>query len=79
MTELLKDRLKLTFTKLRDEGVTVKGLDPDRVIVGSREEYILTIGQLLELMDNDRLTWQGIKELHRELKERSTTPSTSSP
>ena len=30
------------------------------------QEYILTNVQLLELMDNDQLTWQGIKELHRE-------------
>ena len=33
------------------------------------QEYILSHAQLLELMDNDQLTWQGIKELHRELGE----------
>ena len=70
MTELLKDRLKRAFTKLRDEGVAVRGLEPDRVIVGAGEKYALTSAQLLELMDNDQLTWQGIKELHRELKKR---------
>ena len=67
MTGLLKDRLKRAFTKLRDEGVTVRGLDPDRVLVGSGEAYILTTGQVLEPMDNDQLTWQGIKDLHREV------------
>ena len=70
MTELLKDRLKRAFTKLSDEGVAVRGLEPDRVIVGPGEKYVLTIAQLLELMDNDQLTWQGIKELHRELNKR---------
>ena len=59
MTELLKNRLKRAFTELRGEGVAVRGLDPDRVIVGPGEKYVLTIGQLLELMDNDQLTGRG--------------------
>ena len=46
------------------------------VVVGSGEEkFILTHAQLLELMDNDQLTWQGIKDLHRDLKKLTTPPS----
>ncbi len=79
MTELLKNRLKRAFAELREEGVAVRGLDPHRVIVGPGEKYVLTIAQLLELMDNDQLTWQGIKELHRELNKRLTPLLASSP
>ena len=50
------------------------------MLVGSEEEeYILRHAELLELMDNDQLTWQGIKDLQRDLKEPLTPPRKSFP
>ena len=45
---------------------------PCSFVITNREKlspvkYVLTHAELLDLMDKDRLTWQGIKELHREL------------
>ena len=61
------ERLNRAITLLQDEGVAVKTRDASTLVVGAGEEYILAVVQLLELMDNDQLTWQGIKDLHREL------------
>ena len=65
-------RLNRAIAQLRDEGVTVTTRDVLIVVVGAGEEYILTHAQLLELMDNDQLTWQGIKDLHRASKKHFT-------
>ena len=32
------------------------------MVGGSGKEYILTLAQLLELMDKDQLTWQGSRK-----------------
>ncbi len=63
----MNERLNRAIAKLRHQGVTVTTRGVSVVVVGSREEYVLTHVQLLELMDNDQLTWQGIKDLHREV------------
>ena len=70
----MNERLNRAITQLRDEGVTVTTRDVLTVLVGSGEgeEVILTHAQLLELMDNDQLTWQGIKDLHRASKKHFT-------
>ncbi len=62
----MNERLIRAIAKLRDQGVTVTTRGVSVVVVDSREEYVLTHVQLLELMDNDQLTWQGIRELNRE-------------
>ena len=66
----MNERLNRAITQLRDEGVTVTTGNVLAVVVGSGEKFILRHAELLELMDNDQLTWQGIKDLHRELGEK---------
>ena len=77
----MNERLNRAIKQLRDEGVTVTTTgNVLAVLVGSEEEeYILRHAELLELMDNDQLTWQGIKDQQRDLKEPLITPRTFSP
>ena len=64
-------RLDRAISGLRDQGlIIVTTASADKLYVSAGDggqEYILTNVQLLELMDNDELTWQGIKDLHREV------------
>ena len=78
----MNERLNRAIEQLREQGLIAKTPSENRLLISSGDggqEYILTHAQLLELMDDDQLTWQGIKELHRELKKRFTPPPTSSP
>ncbi len=60
-------RLDRAISGLRDQGLILTTASTDKLYVSAGgQEYILTNVQLLELMDNDQLTWQGIKDLHRE-------------
>ncbi len=63
-------RLDRSIAGLRYQGLILTTASADKLYVSAGDggqEYILTNLQLLELMDNDQLTWQGIKDLHREL------------
>ncbi len=63
-------RLDRAISGLRDQGLIATTASADKLNVSAGDggqEYILTNVQLLELMDNDQLTWQGIKDLHREI------------
>ncbi len=62
-------RLDRAISGLRDQGLIVTTASANKLYVSAGyggQEYNLTNVQLLELMDNDQLTWQGIKVLHRE-------------
>ena len=62
-------RLDRAIFGLRDQGLIVTTAAADKLYVSTGDggqECILANVQLLELMDNDHLTWQGIKDLHRE-------------
>ena len=62
-------RLDRAISGLRDQGLILTTASADKLYVSAGDggqEYILINVQLLELMDNDQLTWQGIKDLHRE-------------
>ena len=64
------ERLNRAIEQLRDQGLIVKTPSEDKLYISAGDggqECILTIAQLLELMDNDQLTWPGIKDLHRSL------------
>ncbi len=66
----MNERLKRAIAHLRDQRLLVATRLNNDVCVSASDdgqEYILTHGQLLELMDNDQLTWLGIKELQRAL------------
>ena len=63
-------RLDRAIFGLRDQGLILTTASADKLYVSAGDggqEYILTNLQLLELMDSDQLTWQGIKDLHREI------------
>lgn len=64
------ERLNRAIEQLRDQGLIVQTPSKDKLRISAGDggqEYILTIAQLLELMDNDQLTFPGIKDLHRSL------------
>ena len=74
----MKKRLNRAIQQLLDEGLLVDDHGPNKVAVFLRGDAtvgrtttvhteVLTHAEMFELMDNDQLTWQGIKELHREL------------
>ncbi len=56
------ERLKRAVTKLEAEGLVCRVVDEANIDVGG---YALKTFQVLELLDSDQLTWQGIKELQR--------------
>ena len=60
----MNERLNRAITQLQEEGLEVNVLDDSRIDASG---FILTKIQMLELLDNDQLTWQGIKDLQREL------------
>ena len=75
----MKKRLNRAIRQLLDEGLLVDDHGPpDKVAVFLRGDAtvgrtttvpteVLTHAEMFKLMDNDQLTWQGIKELRREL------------
>ena len=64
----MNERLNRAIAHLRDQGLIATTVSAGELYVsGGGQEYVLTHAQLLELMDNDQLTWQGIKELDREV------------
>ena len=66
----MNEQLNRAVTALREEGMVANPVDGPTVYVSAGDtgqQYILTNIQLLELLDNDQLTWRGIKGLHREL------------
>ena len=60
----MNERLNRAITQLQEEGLEVKVLDDSRIDASG---FILTKIQMLELLDNDQLNSQGIKDLQREL------------
>ena len=60
----MNERLNRAITQLQEEGLEVNVLDGSRIDASG---FILTKIQMLELLDNDQLTCQGIKDLQREL------------
>ncbi len=60
----MNERLNRAITQLQEEGLEVNVLDDSRIDASG---FILTKIQMLELLENDQLTWQGIKDLQREL------------
>ncbi len=60
----MNERLNRAIAQLQEEGLEVNVLDDSRIDASG---FILTKIQMLELLDNDQLTWQGIKDLQREL------------
>ena len=73
----MNERLNRAIRQLKAEGLLVEDHEPNKVAVFLRDDVplksapsvhaaLLTHAQLLELMDKDQLTWQGIKELQRE-------------
>ncbi len=60
----MNERLNRAITQLQEEGLEVKVLDDSRIDASG---FILTKIQMLELLDNDQLTSQGIQDLQREL------------
>ena len=60
----MNERLNRAVAKLREEGLAVSFVDDSQINVGG---YLLTYAELLELMDNDKLTWQSIKDLRRKV------------
>ena len=71
--------IKRGIAKLRDEGIQVQRFETGKIILGDDLQYVLTHAELLDLMDKDQLTLRGVKNLHRLLKKRFTTPPASSP
>ncbi len=67
-------RIKRAIAKLRDQGIQTQPFETGKVILGDNLQYVLTHAELLHLMDNDELTLQGVKKLHRELKKRLGAP-----
>ncbi len=59
------ERLKRAITKLEAEGLVCRVVDDSNINVGG---YALKTFQVLELLDIDQLTWQGINELQREME-----------
>ena len=67
----MNERLNRAIAQLRDQGLIVTTPSANELCIRAgdgRKEYILKQAELLELMDDDQLTWQGIKELTRELE-----------
>ena len=65
----MNERLNRAIAQLRDQGLITTTASAGELYISAGDggqEYVLTHAQLLELMDNDHLTWQGIKELDRE-------------
>ena len=56
----MSERLNRAITQLQEEGLVVSVIDDSGINVGG---FVLTNIQVLELLDNDQLTWQGIKDL----------------
>ena len=71
-------RISRALAKLLEEGITVEPFETGKVILGDDLKYVLTHAEVLDLVDKDQLTWQGIKKLHWELKKGSTVPPKSS-
>ncbi len=60
MTTGMNERLNRAITKLEAEGLVCRVVDDANIDVGG---YALKTFQVLELVDSDQLTWQGIKDL----------------
>lgn len=68
-------RVQDAIAKIRKQGIRVEPFETGNVILGDDLKYVLTHADLIDLMDKDQLTWEGIQELHREFKRRfAATP-----
>ncbi len=72
-------RVKRAIAKLRDQGIPVQPFETGKVILGDDLRYVLTDAELLDLLDKDELTLEGVKKLHRELKKRLAPPPDATP
>ena len=53
------ERLKRALALLEDQGITVEQYGSSQVILGEELKYVLTHSEMLELMDNDELTFKA--------------------